>query len=92
MGNITSPKYPENYENGLHCLWEIEILKHQRIYLEFLDFHMSTTLENDNITCSDYINVYYILICLFILVSTSLDPFFCYFRYTTETNPILKSW
>lgn len=55
FGTINSINYPRNYEKDLHCFWEIETLKDQRVLIEFDDFDLNDSY--DNVTCPDYVNV-----------------------------------
>ena len=55
-GNITSPGYPDEYENNDYCEWEINVSEGKSIEIVFHD----VDIEQSN-TCSfDYIEVFFL--------------------------------
>ena len=49
FGNITSPNYPEKYENFLHCKWLFQVGAKQRISFQFHEL-FSTEIGYDRVT------------------------------------------
>ena len=40
LGVITSPGFPQPYENGIDCTWNIQLQIGQLIYISFLHFEL----------------------------------------------------
>lgn len=55
-GIITSPNYPNNYDNNMECLWIIEVPATHTINLAFVDVDIAKSWIGN---CSDVVNVRY---------------------------------
>ncbi|XP_076437898.1 tolloid-like protein 1 isoform X2 [Babylonia areolata] len=55
QGVITSPNYPDKYNNMEHCSWKIKAPEGWRIRLTFNDFKLQP--ENDSGFCTDYLGL-----------------------------------
>ena len=53
-GIITSPNYPSDYPNNLHCVWQITGVGYTRIDLIFEDFYVEERDDND---LYDYVQI-----------------------------------
>ena len=54
-GNISSPGYPEKYENDIYCVWEISVSIEKYVEVVFRDID----IEGSKHCSFDYIEVYY---------------------------------
>jgi len=54
-GQITSPNYPNNYDNHTNCTWNITVPEGFRVLLHFRNF----TLHKDD---GDYVQVHFNII------------------------------
>lgn len=52
-GEITSPNYPKNYANNLHCEWQISVKTDETIIIRILDMDIRVIY-----VCHDYLRIY----------------------------------
>lgn len=52
-GTITSPRYPNNYEDNKYCVYDIEAPLDKAIILNFTDFDMENDCDFDSLDIYD---------------------------------------
>ena len=54
---ISSPNYPNDYDNSVHCVWIIQVEEGQIVTFTFHDMDLESSLSEDELCDCDYVEV-----------------------------------